>query len=149
MGAIHGVDTNKTLIPLLVDATGKAIVTSPAMNSIIINSVISKEFSKLNCAAGTNWLEGDIVPANKILRVTYVSLKYIGTVAGITIGFGIYDGVTRLGYTFTSPVVSGVNYGYLADLYIDTGWYPTSVVTGATLNDDFYFRYNGYYISKV
>ena len=124
-------------------ATDKLLVASKSGDKIFgFESIVEETKSNLSLAAGTNSLLGTAVPTGKVWKITRVTTRYTGTVPTslwITVE-GLADGIGLLDQK--SPV-SGQDYGWTGEIYLQAADYVAVTVYGATLNDDLLFNYAG------
>jgi hypothetical protein len=171
MSIIHGVDANSKVKPLLVDATGRAIVVIGAgtnnigdvdiasfdtlygiiakKNVDIIDSIVTTEKLELNLPSGLGTLNGDAVAANKIMKVTTFRMWYRGTITNVAFEYGIVSGGVYRMFGYLTPIISDYSYMLSVEWYVDEGNYVYLRSTNSTLNDDLGMSYHGYLISKV
>ncbi len=100
----------------------------------------------LALAAGQNFLDLATPPAGRLYVYTNFSIKYTGTVAGVSLGLQLIDAVTGTFIDYVTPPASGI-------WYITQGMWPVLNphvirlnIQGATLNDDGEIRASGYYM---
>lgn len=157
MTVIFGIDANKSVLPLLVDASGRPIISASQLTTtggkLLVDSngrlVVTQDedylsefvptlarYENIALAAGTNVLDAYTVAANQVYRVNVLTVAYFGTVAGVTVRAAVYNGTDNFNLNTFSPVVSGVFYSFYPNMHVSAGWIIRLVITGATLNDD-------------
>ncbi len=169
---IAGIDSNDRLHPILVDASGRPLMVASGLyngatqtafkvdsagrlyivpagddNLLGIKQTFAESLSNTDLAAGTNYLNAAAIPAHTYLVVTAVTVMYNGTVTGVVVAVNGTINSANVNLWIQSPVVSGTYYSHDANWYFDSADSLQCAVTGATLHDDLYFRYAGYYMS--
>jgi hypothetical protein len=166
MGIIHGNYNDTSIVPLLVDSYGRAIVTIAAGSAnigdvdvltmpvtqvkssnnnhlISYESFIGQELYNLSLAAGTNVVLSTTPTAGKIFHITNIAIRYIGTVVGVTLYVNILVGGISYMLFLVSPIVSLQVYDKQGDFYIPSGGKIEGVVLNATLGDAFLMYITG------
>lgn len=156
---IHGVDSNGTIMPLLVSATGQVLVGSiPAGSSLIgrvngqngnkifaYENAVSISYSSGALPAGLSRISAYGVAANKVLVVKAIRIRYDGTVALVALTPYIYNNVTYTYFGgFVKPPVSAYSYIFNVDVILSAGWTVGCAVENATINDQAYVDFNWY-----
>lgn len=173
MPLIHGQDPSGYLRPLLVDAAGNVLISGTVnanlnagtnvIGKVDINTaptltVQSTQTDKLLAISVPKLIYYEdlalpvgysihniyIVPANFRLKMTLMSIRYTGTVAGVIIQPYIFDGASIYVLDQRDTLISDKIYSIYGELWLDTGWTLYVQILGATLNDDFHFVVNGY-----
>lgn len=121
--------------PLTVDPSGALYVIGKE-NSYLNPGAVSVFFSNTALPAGTSTQILSTVTSGQTWRLTFISVYYIGTVAGVTLTTRIYDGSNNHRILYTAPPVSNVPVTLPLDIIVNSGNRIETVVTGATLNDD-------------
>lgn len=109
-----------------------------------VSDTVRGQVNNTTLAAGTNTLQGTAVPAGKIWVVTNISLRYIGTVAGVALFAQIVSGGTTYSLFNQTPPVSAVMYDRQGWWVLEEGDLIQYSITGATLNDDALLNYVGF-----
>lgn len=135
MSLVQGVDSTGKIIPLLVDASGRAIVVG-ADNSIFSPVANFASVTNTDLAAGTNNITILTVPASQRYRVTMFSYSYTGTVAAVYLDPSVKRGSTNYYFGEVNPVVSGKLYTVYFDLTLEASDLLQLSIFGATLHDD-------------
>ena len=167
MSVIHGNYNNENIVPLLVDSSGRAIVTLGAGNEnignvdvltmpvtdvtskggdkiIAVEAVIMQQFSNTNLPAGTSYLDGYTVSAGFYWMINSIAIRYDGTIAGVTLRSVVYNSPYELVMQHVTPVVSGLFYIIFPKILLGAGNKIRMSVAGATAGDDIYLQYTGY-----
>lgn len=132
---IQGLTLGGIAVPLLVDASGRVIVTADNPSYEQPTGIIIR-YTNLNLAAGTSANVAYTVPANQRIILDNIAVQYTGTVAGVILFPQLYDGTNIVNFTNFNNLVSGLFYGYAVSAVMEAGWAIRCTVTGATLNDD-------------
>lgn len=139
---LFGMDSAKSVLPLLVDSTGRAIVVPNNLAGVTPYTRLLS-FSLLTLAAGTSEHTVGTVTAGEVWQVDQLMLRYTGTVAGVSATVRqMIAGVLAIhmhAITFTSAIWQIKD----VDLLTDGGTVWSSAVLGATLNDDLEVRVFG------
>lgn len=151
MGVIHGNDSSNNLVPLLVDATGKPIVTGTltvqGTNSDKLwsySGAVYYENDAVIAPGGTFYILLVTVPAGFIHHIISGTFSYTGTVAGVLIYFIVYHGGNRYVVTAGQAPTSGTGYRIDIDVYMDPGDYIDLLVINSTAGDTIGVEINGY-----
>lgn len=87
-------------------------------------------------AAGTNSLIVATVPAGEIWVIENISVRYVGTVTGVSIGAYFDEGGTLYVIYLISPPVTNAQYDRQGSWTLKPGDILRLFITGATANDD-------------
>lgn len=102
-----------------------------------------ENLSNVNCSVGDNFLNGLVVPAGEVWRVSLCAA--VNTCSASTyIDIHIYDGSTFCTVYSKKAPAAGEYVVLNAELTLVEGDCLRARVRGATAGDDFYFRVNGY-----
>lgn len=93
-------------------------------------------FTNLALPAGASNQQAVTVPASEYWRLTCVSIRYIGTVAGVTLLIRVTSGAVGLTFYNLLTVVSAQWYTQMVNLLMIPSDILEVAVVGATLNDD-------------
>lgn len=160
MSLVHGVDASLILRPLLVDATGRSLVTATlTAGTELVGDVQARELGYFNGAwqkqalglgyygvvrvavdsgalpAGNSAYDSGQVPANTVWTVENLAVRYTGTIAGVTLSVGVLVGVSLYVIDQWTITASGLFYGYPCSLELAPGEQLRLTVTGATAGD--------------
>ena len=155
---IQGIDSSSVARPLLVDASGRAIISADSLTSTggklqldasgnlktvvqenlfsVPDSIIAQGINS-NLPAGISAVTVYTVVAGEVVRLMVFTVQYIGTVAGVLLNPRIVRGGTVYVLPGFSGIVSGAVYGVLPQILLEGGDVVACNVLGATLNDDF------------
>lgn len=158
MAVIHGQDSAKNQVPLLLAADGSVILdsTTPlptgtntigAVTSISADRIVSYSSTQvehvlnLSAAAGQNFLTGATVPAGQIWRVQLITGVNQNT--GMSrIYLGVNSAAGALYVLQHSPCVGTVYDIWTGEVDIPAGQSVFGQYIGCTLNDDIHLFYS-------
>lgn len=93
-------------------------------------------FDNLSLAAGASVQQSLTIPASEYWRLTTFSMRYSGTIAGVTLLARVNSGGTSITFLYVPTVVNNNWYVQLVNILMKPGDILEVAVTGATLNDD-------------
>lgn len=93
-------------------------------------------FDNLSLAAGASVQQALTIPASEYWRLTTFSMRYSGTIAGVTLLARVNSGGTSITFLYVPTVVNNNWYVQLVNILMKPGDILEVAVTGATLNDD-------------
>jgi len=94
-------------------------------------------YSNLNLPAGVSNQDIYTVPAGQRMRLTSTYIRYVGTVAGVSLILLVNIGGIQTIIANVGPPANGVYYPFNTDVLMEAGTVVRCVVVNATLNDDF------------
>lgn len=94
--------------------------------------------------AGTNNIDDTAVPANKVLVVTDVAVRYIGTITNVFIRLDLRLGGSAYVLWELNSFVSDSYKAILTNWFIPSGWNVRIEVHNATVSDQCYGTVHGY-----
>ena len=152
MGLIHGVDSTDKVLPLLVDASGRALTLSHGWDGAAwrkdpvrlgYSGVVRYFVNNTALAAGTNVIVTTTVPVGQVNVITAIAMQYAGTVPTDMTARLKSGGVGFPINNIPTPV-STQYYTISGTWVVAEGEWLECEVRGATLNDDLFFRVHGY-----
>jgi len=167
MGLVHGFDANLVQRALLVDAQGRPIVTlGPSSETIgtvnlnradplpvtqsgyrapqTIDGVVKVAYDNTNLPAGDSSYDLYTVPSGHYAILTYINLRYTGTVTGVRLYPAMYDGSTDYVFITLQNITSGTWYTYNLQIVLGPTYHFKVFVVSATAGDDLSVRAFGY-----
>ena len=167
MSIVHGNYNNTSIVPLLVDSYGRAIVTLAASSANIGDvDVLSMPVTQVKSAnnnhifsyesfvahgmyntslpAGTTNLDSSLVPTNKLWCINSIKYIYVGTVGGLVLRCSLVVAGNAYDVGREIAVIGGALYGVTGSFYLPAGGYVRVGVDGATAGDDIYTSIIGY-----
>jgi hypothetical protein len=94
--------------------------------------------------AGANDVDSGSVAAGELWVITNIAVRYAGTVAGVVLTPGFYDGSNLFPVGEERSITSGQWYAYQGEWILVEDDVLRLQVAGATLNDDAYIRASGF-----
>lgn len=134
---LYGVDSSNAIKPMLVDSSGRVIVTSSSPSSLVPSPIFAV-LSNPALPAGVSTQIIYTVPAGQVSRLTYMSVRYTGTVAGVTLNVRLFDGTNSILIDDVVVPVSGLAYPYNVQILLNAGHTVRCAIIGATAGDQFY-----------
>lgn len=160
MALIHGQDASSNLVPLLVDASGRALVTLdtalPASSNLIgrvdgrlgngllgYSGPLNISAVNLNAAAGNNTLTTSVVPAGEIWHTEGISI--LNNTSTTTQELIVID---TSGANFQLAKNAGlagtIPFTFVGVFTLTPGDSVSGVFSGCTLNDDLFIKVWGW-----
>lgn len=142
----YGADSNRNVIPLLVDSNGRVILGAGI--SAYSGQILRRTIVGL-LVAGTNTLFIGAVPINTVWVFTNIAIRYTGTPAGVSMYVSIWDGTNAFSiYTVKAPV-SAIDVDRQGQWALDAGDSLRLDISNAIANDDGRIYATGYSFSIV
>jgi hypothetical protein len=142
---VGGRDAAANGYPLRTDNTGELSILGHLLNRLFaFGDTVFQNVQNTSLAAGTNNLDANAVPANKVNVYTNLGISYTGTTTNVILAVYVWDGANlALLFAIKAPT-SQIEYDR-------QGWWPVkagskirATVYGATLNDDAYLDVFGF-----
>ena len=123
--------------------TDEILVRGKNADSLVaLSGIVEERITNTSLAAGTNLLNGSVVPAGKIWKVTQAFFQYTGTPPTLVLLFASGLAITMALLQQNTPT-SGQYYPWSGEVWLQAGDRVSTVVYRATLNDDLTFAYCG------
>lgn len=133
---IFTLDANGKPVPVQMDANGNIpVVTPDPVVRVPYSSFV--QYTNLALPAGASTQTVWTVPANEWHKMSFLSLAYGGTVAGVSINMRVTRGVTDYIFKTFTGFITYQFQALEASLIIGPGDTIRAAINGATLNDDF------------
>lgn len=132
----HGKDSSNLVVPILVDSAGRVIIDA-SQPSTLYPASVTTQGANGNLPAGTSSQSVVTVPAGQLWRMTYFTMIYAGTVAGVTMTARVSTGSSFYNFFRAAGLTSGAPNTLAINVLLEAGWEIQVVITGATLNDDY------------
>lgn len=110
-----------------------------------ISDTLGETVQDLSVPAGSTNFDATTVPTGQIWVVTWVTVRYIGTVSGVNLSVRVEGSFSGVLYK-VSPVVSGTVYDKSTNIYMKAGDNLRFYVGAATAGDAADMTYLGYII---
>lgn len=133
---VQGITSGKIAVPLLVDASGRVIITSEQPTTLRPTDK-NTSFTNLNLPAGSSVQVVVTVTASQIWRATMFMHRYTGTVAGVNMTSRLDRGGTIMPFLFSNALVSANPVVQALNMLLQGGDIISTSINGATLNDDY------------
>ena len=97
-----------------------------------------------NLGDGTNNLDSASAAAGEIWVITNVAVRYLGTVAGVVLKPGLFDGTNNYYFNYHASITSGYWYTTQGEWILKEDDVIRLAIEGATATDDAYLRGSGF-----
>ena len=151
MGLTHGIDASGYLVPLLVDATGKAIVTGTVTvqgtssdKLLSLGDVIYGSSDHGDLAAGSQYHTIFTVPAGHYYHIGNGSMTYGGTVTTVELDIIIKHGASRYAVQVEQNLTTWIARNIVLDLFVAPTDLVELFIANATLHDQCYLSMVGH-----
>ncbi len=159
---VYGVDSVLVSHPLLVDSSGRAIVSAVDLTTtggkIKVDSagrvIVDGESPSLfrPVPKTTFYTNGSLpaaggqftaltVPANEFWRLTLTTLQYVGAHAPPTLGAALDTGSGAIYMHYVAAATSGIPYVQVCDVLLKGGDVLSVIISAVNLNDDVFLLY--------
>ena len=142
-----GVDSTKVLRPLLVDATGKVLISSGGANPVFhYDGMYHVHNENLASPAGAYTLACAAVPAGQVAVVTIVAARdRTSAIASCTLV--CVNGALVQALLTVGALAANTQFVWNGVIYLPEGWAIQAAFTGVVLNDDTFIDASGYYMT--
>ncbi len=126
-------------VKVLLDAQTANIVTTESAPIFSNITGLRGVLNQTALAAGTSTEYAPAVTASQRWRLTNYAVRYVGTVAGVTLKMLTYDGSAPRYFAQHNGLTSNLFYFGHVNIVLEAGWQIGCEVIGATANDDLRF----------
>jgi hypothetical protein len=137
-------------VPVNIAASGINVPVNLAASAITLNTSeqtpiyqnitgVRGVLNQTALAAGTSTEYAPAVTASQRWRLTNYAVRYVGTVAGVTLKMLTYDGSAPRYFAQHNGLTSNLFYFNHVNIVLEAGWQIGCEVIGATANDDLRF----------
>lgn len=144
---ISGRTAGAVRTPVLTDGNGRQYIAVKGDDKVwSYDSAFAEVVQNLTLAAGNNTLAGTVVPAGKVLVVGSAITMYSGTLTNVVLYVQAVVGGVTANIFGAKPTTNLVPVGGTCRVVLAAGDKLQAFITGATLNDDGYLQYAGYFM---